>query len=165
MDFEVYVTSWARYNEGEAGKFITISNDMDNEDLRELLIKEGFDLDGRDEEMVIHDWMDGDVFKLGECSPWEALEIIECINDEDDLMIYKAIAEEHGEWTAREALNTGFENYMFIKGGTARDYKEEMVKDCDDIPDYISKYIDWDQMAEDDDSLYENEDGLLVSYL
>lgn len=56
----------------------------------------------------------------------------------------------------------------FVKGMTAEDYVKEMVESCYNInftrDGWLSQYItiDYEAMAEDDDSLYETEKGLLI---
>ena len=57
----IYVTSWRRYNEGGEGYCVELDGIKDYYDIINELKQAGFDLKNYDEELTIHDYIDGEL--------------------------------------------------------------------------------------------------------
>lgn len=168
----VWITSWARYNEGGLSGFWIKLDGLDKEGLRAELKKRGFDIDGFDEELVIHDYDDntgGGFQSFGEDSPFTVLKVYNQYEALDDYekAIFAAILDTHSRAEALEALEEGsLDNwYLYSEEDMmtqAEEYIYSMIGD-QEAYDSITRYIDFEAILRDwrfDYSITSNGDWL-----
>lgn len=155
----VWITSWARYNEGiEGAGWFQIVDENGNvatvDELNEFLKTRKFDINGYDEEIVIHDYEDKNGFRLfdhfGECSPFQIIEFIENIESLNDweIDLFQAVAEAYGLGDAIEAVENGTLNDYTLYENL--DDVIESYLECLGLPDdFPRSYIDMDAMERD----------------
>lgn len=177
--FNVVIGSWGSYtncNERALG-----SNWMDFtqfntvEEIKEELKKQGFELDGIDEELFVQDY-ESDI-KLSNCDYINPLRLFEQLQElgilEDDNRYQLACA--YCEAFSFEELMERVEKYgdcwdddiYFYEDMTTEEVLQEMVEECYDLnfeklgwlADYIT--IDYEQMARDTDGYHEVSNGVL----
>jgi len=149
----VWITSWARYNEGMLSGYWVKLDGKNEESLKKELIKLGFDIKGFDEELVIHDYNDhtgGGFQAFGEDNPFNVLKVYnqyEALNNyEKD--IFAAILESESRAEALEALEEGsLDNWYLLSEEQLLELAEDdirgMLRDSE-VYDYISNYIDFE---------------------
>ena len=174
----VVIGSWGSYNECNeralGSNWLTLNDYSDWEEIEEELIKEGFILNGIDEELFIQD-VEGikgfscdymhpkrlfnlcrDAGILEDQYKYEvALAYIEAIGFDD----FESLVEDNGDsWD---------DDIYFYEGKTIEDVLEEMVEECYDLNfdklGWLSHYItiDYEQMARDSDNYYEVSNGVI----
>lgn len=149
----VWITSWARYNEGRLSGFWIKLDGLDEEGLKAELKNRGFDINGFDEELVIHDYEDltgGGFSEFGEDNPFTVLKVYNQFEALDDHQkaIFGAIMECESRAEALEALEEGSLNdwYLFSEEEMteqAEEYIFCMIGDQKAF-DSISQYIDYE---------------------
>jgi hypothetical protein len=157
---QIYVTSWASYNEG-AGRGGWIDLDVIDEDnFKQRMEEVGLFPDTIDEELVIHDYDDeefgGRLYKMfGECYPLEVVKFYQkWINLTDDQKLeFIGLYETESERTALEALeNEDLSNYLIMDEDAFTQFCEECLS-CNftdkDNWELVEKYIDWDSVKSD----------------
>jgi antirestriction protein len=149
----VWITSWARYNEGRLSGYWVKLDGLDEEGLKAELKKLGFDIQGFDEELVIHDYDDNTEAgfdKFGEDNPFNVLKVYnqyEALNDcEKD--IFSAILEAESRQEALEALEEGSLDdwYLFTEEDMqeqAEDYIRSIISNQEAFEE-ITVYIDYE---------------------
>lgn len=166
----VYVTNLEKYNEMElVGKWLSLP--ASEEEIQECFKKIG--LNDEYEEYFITDYESEFGLKCSEYSNLDNLnemiqELDDATNGEYDKL--QAVIE-------RDYIGDNLQNIIdtmqcddvyFIKGQTAEEYEEERTRECYDLSfmenGWLSSYItiDYEQMAEEDSSIYETANGLLV---
>jgi antirestriction protein len=168
----VWITSWARYNEGRlSGCWIKLDG-LNEEGLKAELTKRGFDIQGFDEELVIHDYDDytgGSFQSFGEDNPFTVLKVYnkyEALNDYEKA-IFAAILEVESRAEALEALEEGSLDNWYLHSEEdmqlqAEEYIYSMIGDHKAY-DSISRYIDFEAILRDwryDYSITSNGDWL-----
>jgi antirestriction protein len=154
----VWITSWARYNESRhPGCWIKLDG-LDEEGLKAELTKRGFDIEGFDEELVIHDYDDytgGDFQSFGEDNPFTVLKVynqFEALNDHEKA-IFAAILDTHSRAEALEALEEGsLDNWYLHSEEDIQEEAEEYIRSIisnQEAYDSISRYIDFEAILRD----------------
>lgn len=159
-ELKMYVTSWGRYNRGLSGCYIDLNGIKDYDDVIEELKEKGFDLQGLDEELTVHDYVEGSICNLmnEKFGEWFNENTIEWANellnlDENEIEIILAYAEIHG-------IHSACENdiqYILDRNYIYEDI-EEFLNEMYDIPERLQSYIDYELMIKYD-SIYKLEDG------
>jgi len=151
---KLYITSWARYNDGDEGKWIDVT-DKDWDDVETELEKEGFDIKGYDEELTIHDYDDENGFNLydlfGEEYPKAVVEFLYNISDYDDeqLKTLAGLIEVKDKDVVISTIDNGdIDNFMVVSDAYFDTFAEELIK-SHNVSDYIRNYIDWDELDKD----------------
>ena len=181
----ICVGSWHAYTECNQfalgsrnpvnGSFYVDFEVLDDEDeLLELLDFLGWsELDK--EELFVQDY-ESEYFKLEHCDNINPLSLIEAINDagvdltnENECAKIAAIMEYENCDFETALYRT--DHYDLYPNTTAEEWEEQLANDCMSEEAYelinnswIGRYItiDYEQMAKDDDAIYESEYGLLV---
>jgi hypothetical protein len=168
----VFITNLGKYNEGElVGEWVNLP--VSEEELDEVFKRIG--LNEQYEEYFITDYESEVGLKCGEYENIKELnEKIQELEDSCD--------GEYGKLKAiieKEYCNDNYDELIesvqsdevsFYEGITAEEYEKEFVAECYDLNldklGWISNYIsiDYEQMAKDDDYIYETNDGVLVDY-
>jgi antirestriction protein len=168
----VWITSWARYNEGRLSGCWVKLNGLNEEGLKAELTKRGFDIEGYDEELVIHDYDDytgGGFQAFGEDNPFNVLKVytkFEALDDHEKA-IFAAILEVESRAEALEALEEGSLDNWYLHSEEemmeqAEEYIYSMIGDHKAY-DSISQYIDFEAILRDwryDYSITSNGDWL-----
>lgn len=169
----LYVTNLGKYNEGElVGEWLSLP--CEKEEIDECLKRIG--INEEYEEYFITDY-DNNVLNL-ETSEYiniyelneKLIEIAELCKEDSDLHKIQALLEYGAVSDVFEIDDSIMEEYEFYEGWTGADWEESLVRDCgylDNIENsWIMSYItiDYESMAEDDDSIYETEHGILRRY-
>lgn len=168
----IWVTSWARYNEGRlSGCWIKLDG-LNEEGLKAELKKRGFDIEGFDEELVIHDYDDytgGGFQAFGEDNPFTVLKVYNQYEalDDHEKNIFAAILEVESRAEALEALELGSLDHWCLYSEEdmqlqAEEYIYSMIGDHKAY-DSISRYIDFEAILRDwryDYSITSNGDWL-----
>lgn len=177
-EVNVVIGSWGSYNECNeralGSKWLTFNDYSEWEEIEEELKKQGFELDGIDEELFIQDIEGIGGFNCDYMHPerlFKVLKEAELLEDEYKLETARAFIEAFS-WDEFEALvdNKGGdwnEDIFFYKGMTTEEVLEQMVEDCYNLDfsklGWLSNYItiDYEQMARDSYEFHEVEDGVL----
>lgn len=164
---KVFVTNLGKYNEGELiGEWLELPCDEDK-------IQQVFDRIGINEEYeeyFITDYESTCGIKLSEYENIielnkQMLELDKLIVNSNDEHKAKAMISELS-YDIPEVIDNWY-NYDFASGWTAEDYEKDMVENCYDVDNlvdgWLSMYvtIDYEQMAMDDDHIWETDDGVL----
>lgn len=156
-DITIYITSWRRYNEGKEGTLIELDGIKDYDDILKELKSKGFDPSGYDEELTIHDYVDGALTyvlynRFGESFNED---VIEAINELIDLKDYEiellnAYDEIHG-------IGNNDIDYILQNNYIYEDI-EDYLNEIHEIPEHLQPYIDYDAMIRYD-SIYQLKDN------
>ena len=155
----IYITSWHQYNGGGGRGGWFALEDLTEENYINELKKIGLDPEGRDEELVIHDYddyeLDGILYQLfGEAHPLTVIKFYKKWDDllDDEKMAFIGLAKTDSNQTALEALEEGaLDCYLVYDEEGFNDYVEEGLS-CSVDPktwEYLSRYIDWDYVRRD----------------
>ena len=159
---DVVIGSWGSYNECNSralGSKWLCFNDFDSwEDIEAELKREGFELEGIDEELFIQDYegFDGG-FNCDYMHPKTLFEILKnsgVLDNENTFEKMEAFIEVRSwnDFVERvENDGTCWDDCIYLyKGYDVYDYGEEKMKMCYTIPDYLDRYIDYKQYGQDD---------------
>ena len=176
---KIVVGSWGSYNECNdralGSKWLDLSDYNDWEEIKEELEKEGFELNGMDEELFIQDCEGISGFNGDFMHPEKLFNICKesgILDDEYKYKTAKAYLEAMG-WSDFEDLvedkgESWDDDIYFYEGMTVEEVLEEMVEEC--YPDidfdklgWVGNYItiDYEAMARDADGYYEVSDGTI----
>lgn len=165
-DLKVVVGSWKAYNEcnerGLGSKWLDLEDFEDNEELIQELKKEGF-TDLELEELFIQDY-EGNI-RLTNCDSINPKFLLKCLReagyfDDDDkadqIIIHSNEVIE--EYFLRDLEEDNIPEY-YVYEGSKVEYVQSRFEDSDayGVPDWIVRYIDFEQMAADDYDLNEIE--------
>ena len=154
----IWITSWARYNEGRLSGFWIKLDGLNEEGLKAELTKRGFDIEGYDEELVIHDYDDytgGSFQSFGEDNPFTVLKVYNQYEALDDYEknIFAAILEAESRQEALEALEEGsLDNWYLHSEEDMMEQAEEYIRSIisnQEAYDSISQYIDFEAILRD----------------
>ncbi len=164
-EVNVVIGSWGSYNECNEralGSKWLCFNDFDSwEEIEEELTKEGFELKGIDEELFIQDYegFDGGF----NCDSMHPKTLFTILHDsgvlEDEEKFKKMVAYlEVRCWTdfvtRVEEDGEDWDNEIYIyEGYSVADYGEEKWNSYGysyNLPDYVTRYIDYEQFGQDD---------------
>jgi antirestriction protein len=149
----VWITSWARYNEGRHSGLWFKLDGLNEEGLKAELKKRGFDIEGFDEELVIHDYDDytGAGFQsFGEDNPFTVLKVYNQFEalDDHEKNIFAAILETHSRAEALEALEEeSLNDWSLYSEEDMMEQAEEYIYSIignKEAYDSISSYIDFE---------------------
>jgi RNA recognition motif-containing protein len=167
----VFITNLGKYNEGElVGEWVNLP--VSEEELDEVFKRIG--LNEEYEEYFITDFESDVGIKIGEYENIKELnEIIQELDDATNGEYDKLSAVMEKYYCDFRDMNEVIETMQsddvdFIKGWSGADYERSWVEDCYDLGfnklGWISNYIsiDYEQMAKDDDYIYETNDGVLI---
>ena len=179
MSVKMVIGSWGSYNAGNekalGSKWLDLSNyDTWNEVLEELK-KQGFDLDGIDEELFIQDIEGIDVGNTDYANPAEIFNTLkesDCLDDEDKLKVANAYIEVNG-WDdfAQRVSEYGDDwddDIYFYENMTPEEVVEQVIEDT--YPDlnfdklgWLSNYItiDYEGIARDSYEYHEVSNGTI----
>lgn len=167
----VYVTNLGKYNEMElVGEWLSLP--ASEEEIQECFKNIG--LNEEYEEYFITDYVSDVGLKCSEYTNLKNLnekiqELEDATNGDYDKL--KAVIERDywREDQLQEVIDTmESDEVYFQKGITAEEYEEEYINECYDLKfmqeGWLSQYItiDYKKMAEEDDSIYENNEGVLI---
>lgn len=179
MKIAIVVGSWGSYNECNeralGSSWLDLADYDSWEEIVEELEKQGFELDGIDEELFIQDCEGIDGFNCDYMHPETLFNICKEAGILDDKYKYKvaiAFIEAEG-WTCwKERVEAYGERWdddvYFYEDRTVAEVLEEMVEEC--YPElefnklgWIGNYIeiDFERMARDSDGYYEVDGGVL----
>lgn len=160
------VGSWKAYNEcnarGLGSKWLNLEDFEDEEELIQELKEEGF-TDLELEELFIQDY-EGNI-RLSNCDSINPVHLLKWLREadyfEDDDKADQIIIHSHEvveEYFLRDLENDDIPEY-YVYEGSKVEYVQSRFENCDayGVPDWIVKYIDFEQMAEDDYDLNEIE--------
>lgn len=178
MEIKVVIGSWGSYNECNeralGSEWLDFDDYSDWEEIEEELKRQGFELDGIDEELFIQDIMGLDVSNCDYTHPQRLFELIkEAGILEKDYKYKTAVAYiEARSWSDFESLvrqkgSNWDDDIYFHEDKTVEEVLEEMVEECYNLDfkdigwlsDYIT--IDYERMARDSDWYTEISNGVL----
>jgi antirestriction protein len=154
----VWITSWARYNEGRLSGFWIKLDGLNEEGLKAELKKRGFDIEGFDEELVIHDYEDyteGGFAEFGEDNPFTVLKVYNQFEALDDHQkkVFGAIVEAYSRKEALEALEEGsLDDWQLLSEEDLQEFAEDYIQSIiGDRKAYeaIEKYINFEAILDD----------------
>lgn len=149
---QIFVTTYSLYNAGAqfkngfTGFWITVENYEDNSGL----INDSFNIQDPDQEDD-HEYMITDYENFPEdlysesgidcekIATWYALDD----QDKEKVEAYTDLVSND----LSEAIDKLEEMYIF--DGDRGDYAQEMTESCDNVPDWLVGYVDWDSMGRD----------------
>jgi hypothetical protein len=157
---QIYITSWGSYNEGACrGGWVDL--DVIDEDNFNKRIKElGLDVNGADEELVIHDY-DCEEFSgllsdmFGEANPIDVVKFYQkwlTLNDQQKLAFF-GLYETQGEQYAKEALDEETLNaYTIMDEDAFTQFCEECLSSgFTDGANWqaVERFIDWEAVVKE----------------
>ena len=176
-NISIVIGSWGSYNECNeralGSKWLDLSDYSDWEEIEEELKKEGFKLDGIDEELFIQD-IEGipgnsrnwdyvnpqQLFEtllesgiLDDCNLYELFEAYLEVNNFDD---WENLVSSHGSrWD---------DDIILYRNQDMDDVAYDLMHECYEIPDYLENYIDYNSFARDlsYDGYHETSKGVLA---
>lgn len=141
----VYVGTYGKYNAGSLdGKWLDLSDYADWDEF--ITAAESLHADEHDPELMYQDWEAPswaiDEYGVSrECWDYMAL-------DDDDKRIVDHMLEEPMA-TLGAALDTIKEFNLYIYTGSLEDWSAEQFLECNEVPDAVEMYIDWEAVARD----------------
>lgn len=177
-EINIVIGSWGSYNECNeralGSKWICLNDFEEWEDIEEELKKQGFELDGIDEELFVQDIenIPSSGYHWDYTHPQELFEVLKksgVLDDEykfEKMEIYcdvldfedwwKLVDEKEEDWDDGIYL---YPNYSWYDLG----YYFLHEVDCCQVPDYLDKYIDYERYGEElrYDHFYEYENGIV----
>lgn len=161
-NISIVIGSWGSYNECNeralGSKWLDLSDYSDWDEIEEELKKEGFELDGIDEELFIQD-IDG--LPSNSCNwdythPKDLFELLQesdVIDDDykyDTLMAYLEVRsfDDFKERVNRYGSNWDMDIYLY-KNQDWYDLGYNFLHDCYQIPDYLDNYIDYEKYGDE----------------
>ena len=159
---KMVIGSWGSYNECNeralGSKWLDLYNFESWEEIEEELEKEGFELDGIDEELFIQD-LDGFEASGLNCDymhPQRFFELIkesEVLTDSYKYEIMEAFLEIRSFTEFEDRVNKYGSNWTddiyLYKNMDWYDIGYELLHDCHQIPDYLDNYIDYERFGEE----------------
>ena len=160
-NISIVIGSWGSYNECNeralGSKWLDLEDFDSYEEIEEELTKQGFELDGIDEELFIQD-IDGIDAKDMNCDYIHPKELFEFLQEADvisndynyELMTaflevrtwedFKNRVEDRFDWT---------DDIYLYKGMDWCDLGYDILHECYEIPDYLEGYINYKRYGED----------------
>lgn len=170
IEARVYVTNLGKYNEGElVGEWLELpaSDDEIQEVMDKIGVKYGTDY----EEYFITGYETNCGYTVGEYTSIETVneDIQNMIDAENDAGLWEALFEYDNRAIENWCSDVSNGYYQFYEGMTAEEYEQQLVEDCYDLSfdklGWIANFIeiDYERMARYDDSIYETENGVLIT--
>ncbi len=175
-NISIVIGSWGSYNECNeralGSKWLDLSDYSDWEEIEEELKKEGFKLDGIDDELFIQDieGIDGSGTNWDYVNPQQLFETLleSGILDDDDLYeLFEAYLEVNcfDDW--ENLVNSRGcrwdDDIILYRNQDMDDVAYDLMHEIYEIPDYLENYIDYNSFARDlsYDGYYETSKGVL----
>lgn len=175
-NISIVIGSWGSYNECNeralGSEWLDLSDYSSWEEIEEELNKQGFELNGIDEELFIQDieGIDGDGTNWDYVNPKELFEMLQTsgILDDDDLYeVFEAYVEING-YNAWESLVSSKgshwdDDIILYCNQDIEDVAYNLMHDIYEIPDCLENYIDYSRFARDlsYDGFYETSKGVI----
>ncbi len=145
-EIRIYVADLAAYNNGKLhGVWINALDELGDiqEQISNMLAKspEGFA-----EEYAIHDYEGFDGYGLGEYEGLKTVHELACFIEEHPEIAGELLNQFGGD--LEEAKKAAGENYCGCYNSLA-DYAEEIIGDTSNIPEHLTRYIDYERMGRD----------------
>lgn len=173
-EIKIIIGSWGAYNacnsKAYGSSWLNLENFSSVEEIEEELKKQGFNLEGEDEELFIQD-IEG--LEVPNCDYKNPFNLIKFIYDHDILdnynyKLFNALCE---ALSFDEAVNK-FENgkaddIIFYQDMTLYEVAVEIMDEdlaCCGVPDWVCRYIDYAQFERDlaFDNYFETSEGVLL---
>ena len=161
-NISIVIGSWGSYNECNeralGSKWLDLEDFDGYEEIEEELTKEGFELDGIDEELFIQD-IDGIDAKAMNCDYihpkdlFELLQEADVISNDYNYEMMSAFLEVRTWEDFKNRVNNCGSNwcddiYLYKNQGWY-DLGYNFMHECYQIPDYLDNYIDYERYAND----------------
>jgi antirestriction protein len=145
----VFVQNWGSYNAGAiVGDWLDPDDYADRDEFWAAVMAATRNAD----EVMCADWEDAPV-DFGEAPDWDLVWAVKgCIDGGMDPDLIRAYAEHVGDhYLPREASDLEEKIGDAYRGAfdSVADYAEEMTRSCQEIPDWLDSYIDWEKMGRD----------------
>ena len=161
-NISIVIGSWGSYNECNertlGSKWLDLEDFDTYEEIEEELTKEGFELDGIDEELFIQD-IDGIDAKDMNCDyihPKDLFELLteaDVISNDYNYEIMSAFLEIRSWEDFKNRVNDCGSNWTddiyLYKNEDWYDLGYNLMHECYQIPDYLDNYIDYKRYGED----------------
>ncbi len=154
----IVIGSWGSYNECNeralGSKWLDLSDYSDWGEIEEELKKEGFELDGIDEELFIQDidGLNSDSCNWDYTHPKDLFELLQeadVIDNDYNYEIMSAFLEIRSFDDFKEKVNRYSSNWAddiyLYKNQDWYDLGYNLLHDCYQIPDYLDNYIDYEK--------------------
>ena len=173
---QIVIGSWGSYNacneKALGSKWIDLYDFTDWEEIEEELKKQGFDLNGIDEELFIQD-IDGIDCKTLHCDYMHPKRLFEIIKESEileDIYKYETMEaylevrtfDEFENRVNRYGSNWDTDIYLY-KNTDWYDLAYQFLHEFHEIPDYLDNYIDYEKYGEElkYDGFEEYSDGII----
>ena len=161
-EIRIVIGSWGSYNECNeralGSKWLDLEDFETYEEIEEELTKEGFELDGIDEELFIQD-IDGIDAKDMNCDyihPKDLFELLteaDVISNDYNYEMMSAFLEVRTWEDLKNRVNNCGSNWCddiyLYKNQDWYDLGYNLMHECYQIPDYLDNYIDYERYAND----------------
>ena len=172
----VVIGSWGSYNECNeralGSKWLDLNDYSDWEELEEELQRQGFILDGIDEELFIQD-IEGIPTNSKNwdcCNPQTLFETLKEAEVLDDSYKYEVMCayleicdfDDFESLVKSNGSNWDWDIYLY-KNRNWYDLGYEFLHECNEIPDYLDNYIDYERYGEElrFDGFHEYSEGII----
>ena len=172
----VVIGSWGSYNECNeralGSKWLDLNDYSDWEEIEEELQRQGFILDGIDEELFIQDieGLPTNSKNWDYCNPQELFELLkesEVLTDSYKYEVMCAYLEicdfdDFESLVKSNGANWDWDIYLY-KNHNWYDLGYEFLHECNEIPDYLDNYIDYKRYGEElrFDGFHEYSEGII----
>ena len=175
-EIRIVIGSWGSYNECNeralGSRWFDLSDFDEWDDIEEELKKQGFELDGIDEELFIQDieGIDDSSTNWDYCNPqdlFETLKEAEVLTDDYKYEIMCAYLEVYSfsdfERLVKEYGSHWDWDINLWKNRDWYDIGYELLHDCNEIPDYLDNYIDYERFGRElmYDGFHEYSNGII----
>lgn len=175
-NISIVIGSWGSYNECNeralGSNWLDLSDYSDWEEIEEELKKEGFKLDGIDEELFIQDveGIPANSENWDYVNPQQLFETLlesGILDDEDMYDLFTAYLEVNNfdDWENLVSShgNRWGDDLILYRNKDMEDVAYNLMHECYEIPDYLENYIDYSSFAKDlsYDGFYETSKGVL----
>ena len=172
----IVIGSWGSYNECNeralGSRWLDLSDFNDWEEIEEELKKQGFELDGIDEELFIQDieGIEDSSTNWDYCNPQDLFEVLkeaEVLTDDYKYEIMCAYLEVYSfsdfERLVKEYGSHWDWDINLWKNRDWYDIGYELLHDCNEIPDYLDNYIDYERFGRElmYDGFHEYSNGII----
>lgn len=174
-NISIVIGSWGSYNECNeralGSNWLDLSDYSDWEEIEEELKKQGFELDGIDEELFIQD-----IEGIPSSRNWDYVnpqQLFETLlesgilNDDYLYELFEAYLEVNNfdDWERLVNSRGGdwFDDIILYRNQDMDDVAYDLMHEYYEIPDYLENYIDYSRFAQDltYDGFYETSKGVL----
>ena len=172
----VVIGSWGSYNECNeralGSKWLDLNDYSDWEEIEEELQRQGFILDGIDEELFIQD-IEGiptNSKNWDSCNPQTLFETLKDAEVLDDSYKYEVMCayleicdfDDFESIVKSNGSNWDWDIYLY-KNRNWYDLGYEFLHECNEIPDYLDNYIDYERYGEElrFDGFHEYSEGII----